>query len=221
MDTPDYVASPVDQEVEIGKALAQRHDLVQAKLALENQNISLVFNKNQTLPTLDLQASVRFNGINDSIGGSIGELELGRHRWEVGVVFSYPLSNRQAKSRLQQNRLAIRQQLLRIKDLEETIIAEVRTAVRAVQATSQLVKASKAASRLARKQLDAEEKKLRVGLATVFTVLQFQEDLAVERSAEIRSLTEYLKALVRLEEAKNTLLQTYNIIVEEGGPRLR
>jgi len=62
---------------------------------------------------------------------------------------------------------------------------------------------------------------LRVGLATVFTVLQFQEDLAVERSAEIRSLTEYLKSLVRLEEATNTLLQSYNIVIQDNGPRLR
>jgi outer membrane protein len=221
MDAPTYAPTPLSAEAEIAQALQQRHDLVQAKLALENQNIGLVFNQNQTLPTLDLQASLRFNGIDDSLGGGIGELRPERNRWEVGVVFSYPLANRAAKSRLEQNRLAIRQQLLRIQDLEETISEEVRTAVRAVQATSQLVIASKAASRLAEKQLDAEEKKLRVGLATVFTVLQFQEVLAVERSAEIRSLTEHLKALVRLEEAKNTLLQSYNIVIQDNGPRLR
>jgi outer membrane protein TolC len=220
-DAPQYTVTPLTAEAEIAQALQQRHDLVQAKLALENQNITLVFNQNQTLPTLDLQASFRFNGIDDSLGEGIGELSPGRNRWEVGMVFSYPLANRAAKSRLQQNRLAIRQQLLRIQDLEETISEDVRTAVRAVQASAQLVQASKAASRLAAKQLDAEEKKLRVGLATVFTVLQFQEDLAVERSAEIRSLTEHLKSLVRLEAAKNTLLQSYNIVIQDNGPRLR
>ena len=220
-DAPDFTATLLSDEAEIAQALQQRHDLVQAKLALENQNISLVFNKNQTLPTIDLQASFRFNGINDSFGGSFDELDPDRYRWEVGVVFSYPLANRAAKSRLQQNRLAIRQQLLRIKDLEEAISEEVRTAVRGVRATSQLVRASKAASRLAGRQLEAEEKKLGVGLATVFTVLQFQEDLAVQRSAEIRSLTEHRKALVRLDEAKNTLLQSYNIVIQDNGPRLR
>ena len=83
------------------------------------------------------------------------------------------------------------------------------------------MQASEAASRLSQKQLEAEEKKLKVGLATVFTVLQFQEDLAVERSNQIRSLTEYLKSLVRLEETKNTLLASYNIEVAGGGPRLK
>jgi outer membrane protein TolC len=131
------------------------------------------------------------------------------------------LANRAAKSRVEQSRLAIRQQLLRIQDLEERIMEEVRAAVRSVLASSQLVQASRAARRLAEKQLEAEEKKLRVGLSTVFFVLQFQQDLADERSTEIRALTAYLQALVRLEEAKNTLLQSYSIIVSPQGPRLQ
>jgi outer membrane protein len=215
-----YRVLQVNQDEEIAAALENRHDLIQEKLTLENQNISLVFNKNQVLPTLDLEASLGFNGIDDTLGSSIDELNTDRHRWRVGLVFSYPLGNRQAKSRLQQNRLAIRQQLLQIKELEETIMAEVRTAVRAVQASAELVLASTAASRLSQRQLEAEEKKLNVGLATVFTVLQFQDDLAVQRSVEIQSLTEHLKAIVQLEEAKNTLLNTYGIVIQDYSPRL-
>jgi hypothetical protein len=92
---------------------------------------------------------------------------------------------------------------------------------RDVLTNSQRVQATRTASRLAEKQLEAEEKKLQVGLATVFTVLDFQEDLAVERSNEINALTEYLKALVRLEEVKGTLLQSYNIVLQADGPRLQ
>jgi outer membrane protein TolC len=88
-------------------------------------------------------------------------------------------------------------------------------------ATAELVQASRAASRLAQKQLDAEEKKLKVGLATVFTVLQFQEDLAVERSNEIRSLTQFLQSRVNLEAVKSTLLQSNEIVIESNGPQLR
>jgi outer membrane protein len=219
-DAPIYTAPVLNQEAEIAQALAQRHDLVQAKLALENQQITLVFNKNQALPTLDLQGSLRFNGIDDELTG-FQQFDPGRRRWEVGLVFRHPLANRAAKSRIEQSRLAIRQQLLRIQDLEERIMEEVRTAVRGVLASSQLVQASRATRRLAEKQLEAEEKKLRVGLSTVFFVLQFQQDLADERSTEIRALTAFLQALIRLEEAKNTLLQSYSIIVSPQGPRLQ
>ena len=220
-DLPAYSAPVLNQAAEIAEALAQRPDLKQAQLLLRNQNIALVFNQNQVLPTLDLAASLRFNGISDTLGHSLEEFQTDRRQWEVGLVFSYPLGNRRAKGRVRQSRLAIRQQLLRIQELEENVMEEVRRAVRGVLATAELVQASKAASRLAQKQLDAEEKKLKVGLATVFTVLQFQEDLAVERSNEIRSLTQFLQARVNLEAVKSTLLQVNDIAIEPNGPQLR
>jgi outer membrane protein TolC len=219
-DTPTYTPPVLNQEAEVVQALASRHDLVQAKLALENQHIQLVFNQNQTLPTLDLEGTLRFNGFDDNFTGGFEQLSLGRRNWEVGLVFRHPLANRTAKSRVEQSRLAIRQQVLRIKDLEERIMEDVRGAARGVLASAQLVQASRAARRLAEKQLEAEEKKLRVGLSTVFFVLQFQQDLGDERSNEIRALTQYLKSLIRLEEAKDTLLQSYNIVVSPQGPRL-
>jgi outer membrane protein len=221
-DTPTFTTPEFDAQEQIKQALENRPDLVEARLTLENQNIALVVDKNQVLPALDLEGTLRFNGLNDNFGGSFEEFDLQkRYRWEVGVVFRYPLANRRAKSRLQQSGLAIRQQLLRIKNLEEDIIAQVRLAARDVLTNAQRVQASRAASRLAEKQLEAEEKKLQVGLATVFTILDFQDDLAVERSNEINSLTEYLKALVRLEEAKGTLLLSYNISLQSEGPRLQ
>jgi outer membrane protein TolC len=221
-DTPTYTAPTFEPQEQIKQALENRPDLLQARITLENQNITLVVDKNQVLPALDLEATLRFNGINDNFGGSFDEFDFQRrYGWGVGVVFRYPLANRRAKSRVQQSGLAIRQQLLRIKNLEEDIMAQVRLAARDVLTNAQRVQASRSASRLAEKQLEAEEKKLQVGLATVFTVLDFQEALAVERSNEINSLTEYLKALVRLEESKGTLLLSYNISLQSEGPRLQ
>ncbi len=222
VDTPTYADPTLDQEEQIRQALAQRPDLIQAKLTLENQHITLVFDQNQTLPTLDLEATLRINGVDPQFGGSFDQIDPSRsYGWNVGLTFRYPLQNRQAKGRVQQSQLAIRQQMLRIKDLEESIMAEVRNSFRDVLTNSQRVQATRISGRLATKQLEAEEKKLQVGLATVFTTLQFQDVLSVERSNGINALTEYLKAIVRLEESKSTLLQSYNIILEPVGPRLQ
>jgi outer membrane protein TolC len=221
-DPAAYTDPALDQDEEIRQALDQRADLMQAKLTLENQHIGLVFDKNQALPTLDLEATLRLNGIDNRFGGGVAEIEpTKRYAWGVGVTFRYPLQNRQAQSRVQQSQLAIRQQMVRIKDLEENIIVEVRNAFRDVLTNAQRVQATRIASRLAQKQLEAEEKKLQVGLATVFTTLQFQDTLTQQRSLELNAVTEYLKALVRLEEAKNTTLQSYNIVLQADGPRLQ
>jgi outer membrane protein TolC len=221
-DVPVYDTPTLDPDEQIRQALTHRPELLQAKLALENQNIALVVDKNLLLPVLDLQASLRFNALDEDFDKSFGEFDLrDRYRWEAGLNFRYPLANRRAKGRVEQSRLAIRQQILRIKNLEENIMVEVRAAARDVLTNAQRVQATRTASRLAEKQLEAEEKKLQVGLATVFTVLDFQEDLAVERSNEINALTEYLRALVRLEEVKGTLLQSFNIVLQADGPRLQ
>ena len=222
VDTPSYDARAINQEEQIRQALAQRVDLMQAKLMLENQRVTLVFSENQALPTLDLETSLRVNGISKNFDDHLGEFDPGkRHRWDISLQFSQPLGNRQAKNRITQSRLAIRQQMLRIQDLEEEIIRQVRAAVRDVMTNAQRVRASRVSSELAQKQLEAEEKKLQVGLSTVFTVLDFQEDLSVERSKEINALTDYLQALVRLEAVKNTLLSSYNITLQPDGPRLQ
>src|SRR5215510_9114464 len=221
-DPATYTDYALDQDEQIRQALNQRADLIQAKLVLENQNIALVFDKNQALPTLDLDATLRFNGIDNRFGGSFAEIDpTKRYAWGVGLIFRYPLQNRQAKGRVQQSQLAIRQQMVRIKDLEQNIIFEVRNSSRDVLTNAQRVQASRVASRLAQKQLEAEEKKLQVGLATVFTTLQFQDTLTQQLSLEINAVTDYLKALVRLEESKNTLLQSYNVVLQVDGPRMQ
>ena len=222
VDTPAYEAPAINQEEQVRQALEHRDDLMQAKLGLESQRVTLIFSENQALPTLDLETSLRINGISKNFEDQFGEFDPGkRYRLDVSLQFSQPLGNRQAKNRVTQSRLAIRQQMLRIKDLEEEIIGQVRAAVRDVMTHAQRVRASRVSSQLAQKQLEAEEKKLQVGLATVFTVLDFQEDLSVERSKEIKALTDYLQALIRLEEVKGTIMASYNIILQPDGPRLR
>ena len=222
VDAPSYDARAINQEEQIRQALEQRVDLLQAKLMLENQRVTLIFNENQALPTLDLETSLRVNGVGKNFDDHLGEFDPGqRHRWDISLQFSRPLGNRQAKNRITQSRLAIRQQMLRIQDLEEEIIRQVRAAVRDVMTHAQRVRVSRVSSQLAQRQLEAEEKKLQVGLSTVFTVLEFQEDLSVERSKEINALTDHLQALVRLEAVKNTLLSSYNITLQPDGPRLQ
>jgi len=54
-------------------------------------------------------------------------------------------------------------------------------------------------------------KKLDVGLTTNYFVLQYQEELAKERSLELNSLVSYNLALARLEKAMGTGLEKRNI----------
>ena len=218
-------------EESLKEALKKRPDYLVKRKDLESQNILVKYNENQIYPTLDLFGSLGLNGIGGDaatinlVGGGTARSEFGggysealsntfstdQFLWEVGVKLSYPIGNRSAKSRLTASRLQVAQTLLDIKDLEKTIVVEVREAVRQIQTEKKRVQATRLARRLAEEKLSAEEKKFEVGLSTSFNVLEFQEDLAEEQSNEIQALIEYNKARIRLRQVVANTLEAHNI----------
>ena len=101
---------------------------------------------------------------------------------------------------------------LRLKNQEQQAFLEIDNAVRAVQTDYKRIQAYKVARELAEKKLEAEEKKLKVGLTTNYLVLQYQRDLANARGAELRAILDYNLSLARLSRAMGTTLNEKNII---------
>ena len=235
-DKPGYTPEKsMELRGAIKKALANRPDYLSRKTQLANDNILVKYNENQIYPSIDLFGSLGLNGISGNavpisqfgggtvqsgFGGSYGTalnntISRNYYQWEVGLRLSYPLGNRSAKSKLTAARLKVAQTLLDIKDLEKKIIVEVREAVRQIKTESKRVQATRIARKLAEEKLNAEEKKLEVGLSTSFEVLQFQEDLVAEQSNEIRALIDYNKAKTRLRQVLATTLESHNIQMAE------
>ena len=200
-------------------ALIHRPDLLAKKMELENRNIEAKYNENQTLPTLDLVGSLGLNGLsgdsstkNGSYDSALSEAFSTDFRlWQFGINLSYPLGNRAAKSKLAIKRLEVAQLLLNIKDLEKTIVVEVREAHRQIKTDIKRVQATRVARKLAEEKLNAEEKKFKVGLSTSFNVLAFQEDLAEEQSNEIKAVIDYNKSLNRLNQVMARTLEAHDI----------
>ena len=200
-------------------ALIHRPDLLAKKMELENRNIEAKYNENQTLPTLDLVGSLGLNGLsgdsstkNGSYDSALSEAFSTDFRlWQFGINLSYPLGNRAAKSKLATKRLEVAQLLLDIKDLEKTIVVEVREAHRQIKTDIKRVQATRVARKLAEEKLNAEEKKFKVGLSTSFNVLEFQEDLAEEQSNEIKAVIDYNKSLNRLNQVMARTLEAHDI----------
>ncbi len=225
LDSPKFIVeAPVPMKKSTLIALKMRPDYLAKKKELDNKNIQVKFNENQLYPTLDLIASFGLNGISGqetSPGFSAFEGNLGKSiertfsgdfpAFEGGLLFKYPLGNRDAKSRLAVSKLETAQLLMDIKDLEKTIVVEVREAARQINTDKKRVQAARIASRLAKEKLIAEEKKFEVGLSTSFEVLQFQTDLAEEQSKELKSVIDFNKSKIKLRKVLATTLEEYNI----------
>jgi outer membrane protein len=222
------------------RAFKTRPDLAQARLQLENSQISLKGSKNAVLPSLDLRASLQENGLAgdlnrfttsslgatiaqqdpfflDGYGGALGQLF--HHNFPdygVGVSVNIPLANRAARADVARDKLQVRQQEIRLRQLEKEVWLEVQNALIAVEQARDTYKASQQERVLQEQTVEAETEKLGVGATTSYQVIQYQRDLAQARSAEIAAAGDYFKARILLERATGTILADNGVILSEA-----
>ena len=192
--------------------LAKRPDLVQAKLTVEAQGITLKYDRNQLYPQLDLNGQYGYNGVGHVYSGTFDQYGEADHPfYYYGASLSIPLSNVKARNALKSDKATLRQKLLTLKQLEQNIMLAIDNAVQQVAADYQGVQASKQARIYAAAALDAEQKKYNVGKSTTFTVLQLQNTLTSDRGAELRSIANYDEDIAKLAQAEGTTLDELNI----------
>jgi outer membrane protein TolC len=221
----------------LSKAMANRPDLESVRLGLKNQEINVSYAKNQLLPSLNLSASYWSPGVsgnrilylndNPLTGVILGILPGGgsaalkdavnfRYRnWSLGLTLSVPLSNVFSRAAYAQAKLDMQQALLSLKEQEQSVFLEVKTAVRAVDTNFKRIQAYKVARELAEQKMTAEEEKLKVGLSTNFMVLTYQRELATARTSELRAIVDYNLSLAALDRATGVTLENKNIKFSE------
>jgi outer membrane protein TolC len=217
-DRPDFVPVQVELAPNLAAASRLRPELAAARTAVESSQVSERLARNLLLPELNAVGSLGVNTADDDFAGAQRDLpsEAGdQYRWSAGLVFRYPLGNRAARSNVTEATLALRQSQTQLRSLELAVTEEVRSAVRAVNTNIKRVEATREASRLAREQLAAEERRLAVGLSTSFEVLQLQTDLADAQNREIQAITDYRVSLANLDRVVGTLLERFGIQVRQ------
>lgn len=236
-DKPVSEPTPIDLESSIATALEKRPEITGAEYDLKSKELSERAAKNLTRPGLDFVANVTpagnnftadpgFDGIfgtiddttvtTDGFGESVSEIpDLNNYSWNVGLVFSLPIGNHQAKANYAISTLNREKSELALEDLEQAIRVDVRVAARLVESGAKRIAAAHANTVLQKKTVEAEQKKLENGMSTSFEVLRIQSDLADAQLAEIRAVLDYNKALSDLERAKGTLLESRGLTLEE------
>jgi outer membrane protein TolC len=199
------------------EGLDSRPDLLQSKEILERQNIVLRYNKNQLLPSLDLQLTYGHSGFGtDTFGGLDGIRTGSGQTYSYGLVLRIPFSNKVAKNSYRASRKTKERMVLEHKQLEQQIIVEIDNAVKSARTSYQRIEATREARLYAEAALEAEQKKYLNGKSTSFFVLQLQRDLTAARSTEIRSLADYNKSLstLWLSEGSTLRRRSLEVVVE-------
>jgi outer membrane protein TolC len=213
-------------------AMTNRPDLQGTRLGIKNQEMNVSFAKNQLLPNLSFSASYWSPGLSgtqyfydqrDPFGDPIEVVEHGSseawkdtfnfkyENWSAGITLDIPLNSVFSRANYAQAKVNLEQSLLRLKDTEQQIFLEVKSAVRAVQTNYERVQAYKAARELAERTLEAEEEKFKVGISTPYFVLQYQTELTTAQTNELGAVIDYNLSLARLQRAMGVNLREKNI----------
>lgn len=197
-----------DVQTSWSRGLAQRPDVIQSRINLQNQGIQLKYLRNQVWPELDLTGSYGINGAGREFQNAFGQMEAGnRPGYTYGAQLSVPLGNTSARNNLKAGRITEKQLLLGLKKLEQSVMVQIDNAVKSARASWEGAEASKQARIFAEAALDAEQKKYTVGKSTTFTVLQLQNNLTAARSSEIRAQVDYQRSLTALAEQEGSTLE--------------
>ena len=227
-ERPTLTQQPVDAEAAVQAALASRTDLAQFRRQLETTQINIDLARNQKLPDVNLVAQYNTVGVagtqysfvpgqfppipQDQTERSLRDAfndVFGQNfkTWSVQLQINYPIGTSAADANHAAARLQMEQQQNNLREAELGVTAQVRNAARQVNTSLQRVQSTTRAREFAERRLEAEEKRLTVGLSTTFQVFQAQRDLANVRQQELNAIIDYNRALVNFQAVQQAPLQ--------------
>lgn len=236
LDKPSFIRKDISLDEALKEALEKRPELRMKKINIETNELNMGVAKNQMLPGLDFQLSYWSPGLSgdriiygpgDPFPEPIGKEEgspadsirdafkLLYNNWTIGLTLSIPLSSFTSRADYVRAKMEFEKSQLELENIEKHIFLDVKNAVRDIETNAKRVQAYRLARELAKERLEAEVKKLNVGLTTNYFVLQYQEELERERSLELKSLIDYNLAWARLEKAVGSSLEKRNIKISQ------
>jgi outer membrane protein len=241
--TPDQDPVQPLQDL-VAEAIRRRPDVREAGLQLVNSQIGLTGSRSALLPSLDLVASTRTNALFGQVnplppvGGTTGGATLTRQPdplfvgglgqgitqifgarfpdYGVELQLNVPLSNRAARADYARDQLNLRQQQIRVRQIEKQVRVDVVNALIAVEQAKAAYAAAEQERILQEQALEAERLKYGAGVSTTYFVIQYQRDLAQAQASEVAAQADYVKARNALDRSAGRLLQSFGISIEDA-----
>ncbi|MBF0465520.1 MAG: TolC family protein [Nitrospirae bacterium] len=191
---------PPELDTIVETALKFRQDYRSAKLEKQNRELLKHYYKNQMLPEVDLTGSYGYIGLSENHGTALDKMTQGNDfAWQIGVTVSLPIGNRKFKGYYKKASYEKDQYEAKVLEIEQTTAASLRDALNALIFAEKKIKTTEKTRLAAEKQLEAEEGKFKVGLATLNDVLKFQSDYVTAIYQEKTAKNEYSKTLIEIK----------------------
>lgn len=208
-DEPMTEEVAVDPQQELMTGLANRPELFEARLNISNANIAKGAARNQQLPKLDLLLQWNLNGLRENFPDANEQVFHGDLQdYVVGVTFEFPIGNRAANAGYRKSQLQQEQAVTAYQKAVSDVMTQIQVALRDVQTSYREIIANREAVRAATENLStliARREKLSPEYLDL--ELNSQATQATARRALVGAIANYNIAIVKLEQAKGTLLK--------------
>jgi outer membrane protein TolC len=187
--------------------LATRAEIKQLQITAEAS-------KSAARPSLNLGGAVGYGGTGRSYGNAIDRTaDSDAHNWELDLSVSVPWGLHADRARYRSAMASLHQVEARLRQLDQSLLVEVRSAVRAVETNRESVEINRKATELATRQYELELARLKAGLSTSRQVLQVQDDLESARVNELLARVNLRIAIANLHQLESSSLERYHINV--------
>ncbi len=229
----DTTLVPIDRMAEVPIRYSLRDAVVTAVeqspvvatsvLEIDNASIMQVVADNGRMPQLDLNARVQMQGQDANFGDSMSQLGGGSFvSYLAGLAFSQPLGNRAGEAEYRKARLQRSGAVIAYEQSIESVVFSVKTALRTVVASHQLIEQTRASRLAAAESLRALQvlEQTLAALTPEFLQTKFvaQDRLAIAYVSEIDALVNYNVSIAELYNAMGTGLQMNRIELQVVDP---
>ena len=232
-------ASLPDLPVAVTDALANRPELAQSEVSLNQNRLTTRLDQELARPQINAVATISAqglagrpvpvvpnpilqqfgitNGVLPAIfpGGytqSLNNLINGTFPTvQVGVQMSIPIRNRTAAAQLAVSVAEQRRLTTQKQAAEIAVEADVRNSLQSAATARARLQAAEAARKFAEEQYGSEQRQFQAGTSSVFLVLQRQTDLIAARAREIRANADLGRAAAELDRATARTLTANHI----------
>jgi len=187
-------------------------DYLATQTAIKQLELDATTAKNSALPTLNVGGTLGYNGADRTYGRAIDNLPNGDGRnWELDLTLSVPWGLHADRARYRSAIASLHQQETHLRQLEQNLLVQVRSAVRAVETNQQSVEINTKGTEFATRQYELELARFKAGLSTSRQVLQTQDDLETARVNELLARVNLRIANANLRQLESSSLERYHI----------
>jgi len=191
--------------------------LASSALAIRQLEIDRENAKRNRLPSFDVGAGVGLNSREASLDDATTRTFSGDgYAWQVDLTLRVPWAQREDNARLRLAQSSIVREQTRLQQLDQDLVVEVRSAVRAVETNRESVAISGLATQLSERQYELERARFNAGLSTSRRVLEAQDDLELARVNELQSQVNLRIALADLQRLEGSSLTRFRIVLDQA-----